>query len=249
MRRGNPPDWLARFLGSMRRFPAGHDHRLVLILKGFEGDDGPVRAAAPGAGFVEIDDSGFDIGAYRHAAGVLDCDRCLFLNSHVAVEGEGWLAHLSAALDLPGTGAVGATASWERHSQDAPFPNPHLRTNGFLIDRRLFLSLEFGPLASKRDGNLFEGGPNSMTRQLAARGLAVRMVGRHGHAVGAEDWPEAGIFRSGNQENLMISDNRTRDYQTGSLRRRRKLARMAWGERATVRPRPMRERLAALLGR
>lgn len=249
VRRGNPPGWLARFLASLRRFPPGHRYRLVLILKGFEGDDEPVRIQAPEADFIAIDDSGFDIGAYRQAAGMLDAESCLFLNSHSAAEAPNWLARLAKAHALDGTGAAGASGSWERHSDDAPFANPHLRTNGFLIARTLFLSLAFGPLATKRDGNLFEGGPNSMTRQIESMGLAVRVAGRDGRVFGPEDWPKSGTFRSGNQQNLLLSDNRTREWQGAFLAKRRRLARMAFGDRAVVQPQPLAERFRALLGR
>jgi hypothetical protein len=59
------------------------------------------------------------------------------------------------------------------------------------------------------------------------------VVSRRG-VVEVEDWPEARVFRSGNQEELLVRDNRTRQYDDADPRRRAFLARMAWGDRAST---------------
>jgi hypothetical protein len=46
-----------------------------------------------------------------------------------------------------------------------------------------------------------------------------------------ERWPESHTFRSGDQHNLLVGDNRTRDYQHADPAMRRALAAMAWGSR------------------
>ena len=65
------------------------------------------------------------------------------------------------------------------------FPSPYVRTNAFLIERELLLSLQTGRLGTKSAAYRFESGHGGMTEQLRARGLKPLMVGRGGSGVGA----------------------------------------------------------------
>jgi hypothetical protein len=55
------------------------------------------------------------------------------------------------------------------------------------------------------------------------------VVGRDGRAYDIEEWPASSIYRAGGQRNLLIADNRTRDWDRASPRLRRRLSRDAWG--------------------
>jgi hypothetical protein len=112
------------------------------------------------------------------------------------------------------------------------FPAPHVRTNAFLIDRKLLLTLRAGRLGSKSAAYRFEGGRNGLTGQLTARGLTPLVVGRDGRPLPPERWPEADIFWQGTQRDLLVADNQTRAYSAGSSAQRLALARYAWGHRA-----------------
>lgn len=222
-------------------------YELVVILKGFEGP-APEEKVFPGARFLRISDEGYDITAYRHAAGVLEQKRLCFVNSHSEILADGWLAALSDTLDQPDCGIAGATGSWEHHDASAPAPNVHIRTNGFMLEREAFLSADFGPLQSKRDSNRFEAGPNGLTRQVFAQGLAPRVVLTTG-AAEPDHWPGCRGFRSWNQEHLLIADNRTRAYQSAWWPRRKKLARLAFQDAAMPARRPFPDLVAQVLGR
>ncbi len=226
-------------------------HDLVIVLKGFT-DPGAVRAEVarrvPAAQFHEIDDTGFDITAYRSAAQALDHDVLCFLNSHSRVEAPNWLRLMVDGLQDQSVGAIGATGSWEVMNGSTPFPNVHLRTNGFALARPDFLSLDFGPLATKRDCNWFEAGPNSLTRQVLASGQTVCVVGRQGNAAPPEEWAAMPVFRTGSQSELLISDNRTRAYEAATNRKRKRLASLAWGAQAAPALRPWLADLGIRLG-
>jgi len=126
-----------------------------------------------------------------------------------------------AASDLPGQLAT-----------YAGFPSPHLRTNAFAIGRELLLSLETGALDSKNATYRFEAGRGSLTAQLDRRRLTTTVVGRDGVARTSASWPDADVFWQGDQSQLLVADNQTRQYQTGSPAVREALARFAWGPRA-----------------
>jgi hypothetical protein len=111
----------------------------------------------------------------------------------------------------------------------APFPNPHIRTNGFMIERAKMLSLRFQGERNKMDSLRFESGKDGMTRQLLDRGMRVLVVGRDGLGYEPAQWEESRTFRSGDQENLLIADNRTDQYARGDEAFRAFLRELAWG--------------------
>jgi hypothetical protein len=113
-----------------------------------------------------------------------------------------------------------------------PFPNPHVRTNAFLMPREVLLGLEVGPIADKWAAMRFESGRAGLTRQVLAMGLRPLVVGRDGLAYEKERWPESRTYRAGAQENLLVSDNRTRQYAEADPETRRSLAAHAWGDEA-----------------
>jgi hypothetical protein len=116
VRATNPIEPLRRFLDSYRLQPAGVEHRLVLLFKGFQ-DPAAADAHRELAGKlsyeeIHVSDEGFDLSAYRQAAETLAGGRYCFLNSHSRILAPGWLGHLDRALSIPSTGLVGASGSW-----------------------------------------------------------------------------------------------------------------------------------------
>jgi hypothetical protein len=116
-----------------------------------------------------------------------------------------------------------------------PFPNPHLRSNAFMLSRKLMLSLEVGHIRYKVDAERFESGRNGLTRQVLDRGLDALVVGRDGAAYRAEQWPQSRTFRSADNRNLLVADNRTEQYLEADCATRATLEVMAWGEISTLR--------------
>jgi hypothetical protein len=187
------------------------------------------------------------------AARQLEHERVCFLNSYSTILADGWLGQLSRALDDAEVGVAGVTGSWESQAEwirgkpvhwlyqlatlpsarrDYPrFPNPHIRTTAFMLDRSLLLEAGFERAVDKRDTYLLESGPNSFTRQVLQRGLRPVVVGRDYHAYEIEDWPASATYRAGGQRNLLVADKRTRDWEGASPRLRRRLSRDAWGSR------------------
>ncbi len=202
---------------------------------------------------MELERAALDLSAYGESAHRLQHDRLCFLNSYCAILGENWLTYLSRALDEPDVGLVGASASWEsqaewvrgkhrywlyqlanvRHARrDFPrFPNPHIRTSAFMLERARTLEMGMEDTHDKHSTYLLESGWASITRQVEDRGLRAVVVGLHGRTYDIPEWPSSNTFRSGEQESLLIADNQTRDYQSSSARRRRRLSRDSWGYR------------------
>lgn len=252
------PEPVRDFLRSYRRHPAGIEHELVVVLNGAPGTSERPGAAPLPAELAEVEHRVLDLGrsvldlpAYGLAARGLPHRRLCLLNSYSAILADGWLALLARALDAPGVGLAGATGSWEsqaewvrgkrrhwlhqlatlpRARRDYPrFPNPHLRTTAFTVERQTLLELELEHAGDKRATYLLESGPRSITRQIQERGLRPVVVGRDGRAYDIAQWPASATYRAGGQRNLLVADRRTRDWELASPRLRRRLSRDAWG--------------------
>lgn len=279
-RHANGWDHLDRFLHSYDQHPAGMDHDLVVILKGFPDPDSSSlyreRLAPYDVTIIEHDEAGLDLGSYWRVARTLPYETFCFLNTYSLILDSGWLAKLIGHLG-PTVGIVGATGSWESHvsawtkdwlpgalrspwqAPSAPFegrrptlaerkwvlkhglttlrdypvfPNPHIRTNSFAMRRDLMAEMHSGTFSDKSDTMRFESGRCSLTRLVRKRGLDTLVVGRDGHAYPPDKWPESNTYRSGGQQNLLVSDNRTRQWSADPPALKQKWALMAWGPRS-----------------
>jgi hypothetical protein len=111
------------------------------------------------------------------------------------------------------------------------FPNPHIRTNAFLISRDLMLQVETKSMESKFSAYLLESGNKSITRQILAKGKRVLVIDRQGVAFEPEDWDKAKVFWISTQENLLVSDNQTAIYDQLDSNGKKEFTFNAWGIR------------------
>jgi hypothetical protein len=264
VRRKNGIIPLQRFLDSYRANPAGCDHALVIILKGFGRDlSQPFEGLVAGASSqtIAVPDRGLDIGAYFLAARAIQCRYACFLNSFSEIRSANWLSYLHSGIQDERVGMVGASGTWQSlranlgwlKAESSPrlvdralwllrwlrycfqirdyfadFPNPHLRTNAFLIERQRFLQM-YRPLRTKLDHYRFESGLTGLSRAIIDSGLELRVVGRNGQRYPPAQWPDSRTFWSGDQENLLIADNQSMLYQRATASERAKLRQYAWG--------------------
>jgi len=192
-----------------------------------------------------------DLAAYDAATRQMSHDRVCYLNSYSEILADDWLGCMSRAADAPDVGLVGATGSWESkaelvngppmhwahqlltlqvtRAQYERFPNPHIRTTAFMLDRDIALAVRMERAHDKPSAYMVESGRRSITRHVEERGLRAVVAGRDGRAYGREQWPASRTFRSGNQENLLVADNRTREWQGAPKPLQRKWSRYAWG--------------------
>jgi glycosyltransferase involved in cell wall biosynthesis len=111
-----------------------------------------------------------------------------------------------------------------------PFPNPHLRSNAFMMPRQLLIDLDFRLDNTKASTNRFESGPDGLPTALAQRGLSSILVGANGIGYEVADWPKSVTFRLGDQANVLVTDNQTRGFAGMSKWPRVLHERMTWGD-------------------
>lgn len=225
----------SRFVHSYVGYDSGVSHSLNIIFKGFS-SIGHLRAAERHFSAVEhtaiyLDDIGFDLGAYRTAALQAEERYLCFLSTSSWINAEGWLLKLSTYLCRPEVGLVGAAGNYESAVGGlGDFPNPHLRTTGFMIRREDFLNaFKHRDILDKSAAYSLEHGDDSLTVQSLRNGLQTLVIGRNGRGYEPYFWPISDTFRQGNQENLLIRDGQSESYEQADRHEKSRLFALSWG--------------------
>ena len=108
------------------------------------------------------------------------------------------------------------------------FPNSHIRTNAFLISSHLINTIKKFKTRTKLDAYIMESGKRGLSSQISSMGMQLRVVGRNGKAYKSADWNISRTFWQFNQDNLLIADNQTRKYSSGSFELKKRLSYFAW---------------------
>jgi len=178
---------------------------------------------------LHLNDAGVDISAYTYAAKQTRNQFLCFLNTYSEPLIEGWLDKLAAPVLQGKAGVSGASGAYETTLPETFFPNPSLRTNAFCIARSLYLDLRGVDAPDRQAALVFENGRDSMTRQILERGMRVVVVNGNGEYFDIDRCNEANAFRSLGPQNLLVADNRTREYDNADEEGKARLRRFAWG--------------------
>lgn len=238
-----------RFAEAYRAHPAGIDHELVIAAcpgpLGAELE--PVLAPLDGiARSVEVfEGPRIDLQTYRELIAMRpEAPEFVFGNSYIRPLADDWLRKLVEALREPGVGIAGPGGSYESLVRELSwplswiyaarhpgYPNPHIRTSCFAINRAGLAAARWGEVGSKAAAYRLEGGRKSLTRTIRRSGLEPVVVSRDGRTHRISDWRASHTFRSGDQRELLVADLRTDDYEHADPQTRAALERSAWGER------------------
>lgn len=231
-------DKFSRFAQSYLAVPAGVEHSLFIIFKGFENEDAinVARRVFEHIIYQEVrtSDDKFDIGAYADSLQYIGHEKVCFLNTNSEILGANWLAKLAVNLDVSSVGLVSATGSFESlyalDSRFPAFPNVHLRTNAFMMRRSDAVRILNGFLIKdKRDAFFAESGPQGLTRKIFEMGYNALIVGRDGRGYLPQYWAFSNTFRQGTQSNLLVHDNVTRTFDALAWEKKRIFAVRSWG--------------------
>jgi hypothetical protein len=116
----------------------------------------------------------------------------------------------------------------------SPFPNLHIRTNGFMISSDNMRNIRHGFIFAKMHAFSLESGKNSITNQIKKMGLNVILVGKDGLGFEENQWHLSNTFWTQTQSNLLIADNQTRRFEAADSPTRSFLENFAWGRAASV---------------
>jgi hypothetical protein len=248
---------LAKFATSYKHHPAGHEHDLVFLLKGYKND--PISGVIHSS--VLLPDTGFDIDTYINYAHTCKTEYICFFNSWSEILADDWLAKLHYWVTEGGGDMAGATGSWGRIGstywlnqpyQDCvkvvkkfmginqykrmiptgkPFiPNPHLRTTAFIIRRNLFIEVTKDYcIKTKNDTYRCENSSDGISQRILNKEGKLFIVGKDGDGYSIDQWNRSGTFFQGEQSNLLVADNKTRLYDNANADEKLALTMSAWG--------------------
>jgi hypothetical protein len=111
------------------------------------------------------------------------------------------------------------------------FPNPHIRTNAFLIKIDLYREFveEAGMPRTKSDTHLMESGFNSLTNFVLDRGFDVGVASRKGECFSPAMWADSHTYCVPGQRGLLVADNQTEIYANANSLDMRVLEYETWG--------------------
>ena len=95
------------------------------------------------------------------------------------------------------------------------FPNPHIRTNFFMVEKNNFILFEKKLLGTptKMSCSIVESGFESLSRHFLEKGKRLLVVNSDGDFFDIERWVESSTFRLGSQTKLLCTDNRTDEFR------------------------------------
>ena len=123
-----------------------------------------------------------------------------------------------------------------------PTLKPHVRTNGFMIESKILSKLVFYKVSpsflrifmrlneARHQALCFEHGRKSMSVQIESMNLHTLVVGADGKGYKQPEWYSSKTFWSGDQENLLVTDNQTEKYANGNASDRKAMTFSAWNK-------------------
>ena len=194
----------------------------------------------------------FDFGSYYRVCKSFPNKKIFFLNAKSYPIKHNWLKIISKA--YKNNSFVGTSASYESlltslkfkkfykiisfylkfirlKKRFNPFPNPHIRTSGFLIDANNFINFYKKRFCqNKLDAWSIESGKNSITNFFKSKKYPVIIVNSEGISFKEKDWKKSKTFNFQKQDKSIISDTHSRKYLKLNYNKRFILQLSTWGE-------------------
>lgn len=219
---GAHDDLAARFVGSFTKHLPRSAHELYVVSNGGKPSLKMLETVKTvRCRWIEHDDSGWDIGAYRKAAREISCDLMVFFGGSAYLRRDGWFERVEQSFRKHGRAIYGATGSWSQ--------NRHVRTTGFWLPPSLLNAYPLPTTSEQSSRYAFEHGPEGLTSWVLGQRLKAWVVTPDSEYE-PHRWRDSRTFWWSNQENLLLSDGRTDQYDNGDLAARRTLQWYAWGE-------------------
>ena len=249
---------LNNFINYYKRFNAGTKHRLLICFKKKKKED-PIFKN-PKLKLIKyikhIDNSNFndyDWGSYRRIAKIYKENIILFMNCHSYPLVKNWLKffinHYKSKTLLGPCGSYESMVKSPINPIDEKnyfksilysisnfvdfslFPNPHIRSNCFMLSAKDLLSLKKTKKYrfKKKSTWIDESGRSGMTNQLLKRNFDIFVVNRDNKKFDIKNFKESETYAYKNQFKLIISDKFTRQYAHADELKKSMIKKNVWG--------------------
>lgn len=203
---GDP--WLSyakRFVASYQANGPGYPHNTIIVCNRGQPTAATRSLFAPvlNVSYLVHDNSGYDIGAFQHAARESKSDLMVFFGASTYLNRENWLARMVEAWLVHGNAQYGAMGNrGDRGVQVWP----HIRTTAFWMDPRLLAAYPV-KVISRTDRYQFEHGPSCFTGWVDQQGLNSWVI-TWDHDLLWADWDsDPNGFLHGSQTGLLAGDH------------------------------------------
>lgn len=193
-----------RFLQSYHQFRTTMDHQSVIVCN--SGPPSPeaevLFSSLPNCTFLQHDNSGFDIGAFQHAALVIPCDLMIFFGTTTHICGPGWLERVVDSVQKHGDTLYGSMVNSGDYRVGVW---PHIRTTGFWSSPNLMNRYPHR-VTRPEQRYAFEHHQNCLTQWVRRSGKAPLLVTWQGEFT-QDTWRyDHRGFHQGDQAGLIFAD-------------------------------------------
>lgn len=231
-----------KFLNTYKSHSAGIEHNLVFIAKNWTNkvlyDKLCDLAKENNIKIIDLPDDGLDFGAYFRVSKILQSEYVFFLGSNTEIISDNWLLYSYKAFENDkAVQLVGPMGSWDKGLLGL-FPNYHIRTCFFMINRKIFL--EYAATQkfpqTKDDTWKLEHGEQSLTKFIFDKGYKAVVVNSDGEIFTRENWISSKTYTSPDECKSMMMDKWSKRYYSVSEEEKIVLEALVWGKNLTKYP-------------
>jgi len=194
----------------------------------------------------------FDFGSYYRVAEKFKDYLIFYLNSSSKPITDNWLKLIVNKYE--DNSLIGTTASFESLTSSIKvkkfykifsyfikkifylinfktFPNPHIRTTGFLINSKNYIEFfKDKNCKNKYDAWKIESGKKGLTNYFLKKGFPIKLVNSDGISFEIDNWPKSNTYCYSDKSRLIISDKHTRKYDLLNLDEKKFFKKSVWGD-------------------
>lgn len=247
---------LLTFLKNYQNFESGHPHELLICFKLLNKEKLMIfRKLLTNINHIEyIDDcinNDFDLGSYSRVALSYSSHLIFFLNSYSYPICDNWLNIIIKNYEE--NSILATSASYESLLSSIklkkfykilnyfiklfqyqklfyPFPNPHIRTTGFLIKGSEYLKfMNDKSIKSKIDAWKIESGKDSLTNHFKKLNFNIYVINSEGKKFSENKWKYSQTYNYSDLNKSIISDKHIRKYHLLDKIEKLKFQDNTWG--------------------
>ena len=230
---------LKNFIEKYQNFKSGIDHELLICFKLLNNNQiNSIKSLLKTINYIEYIDKNdfndFDIGSYKRVAEDFSSRLIFFLNGNSYPNCNNWLKlvfdnYVEKSIIATSASNLSLFSSLklkkiykffsfylkfkEYKKNYNSFPNPHIRTNGFLINSDDFTTfMKDKNIKNKEDAWIIESGKLGLTNYFKSKGFDIYVVNSDGEKFLENNWILSETFNYKNQDKYIISDNQIRKY-------------------------------------
>jgi len=250
-------DIIIKFIKSYKKYSPGINHKLLICFKNFDKNKiNYLKRKLVNLNYIEFIDNfngnDWDFMSFYRIAKIYKDYLIFFLNNQCYPIKNKWLWLMVS--NYKNKRVLGTSGSYESISSrgflrnynenifsyinrvikyfiNFPlFPNPHIRTSNFMILGKDYLKYKFEKnYSTKFDSWKTESGRSSLMNFFKKKGFELLIINSDGKAFSENEWKFSETYCFKNQNKLIISDKRTRKYQSFSLKDKKIKTKIVWG--------------------